>query len=310
MRHIKEIVRQLWGIPQMQWSLSQQLKHEANKGICQFRRDYLIDHILHDSEPGITNIKYGDCEIIVSLTTYGRRLHEAAFAIESIMQQTLKANRIILWLSHEDYKSIPFNLKLLEKRGLEIMECDDLLSYKKIIPTIIRYPNDVIITIDDDVYYDFDILEHLITAYQNNPDFIHCNRAHRMTFYQTGELKPYMEWDWYVENNGPDKLNFFTGCGGVLYPPHCLDDEVLDKSVFMDICRFADDVWLNAMALKKGTLVNKVFTRNLNGEDFLDNGNVQDTALNKINTMGEKLNDIQIEAVFTKYNLYGRLSQK
>ena len=45
------------------------------------------------------------------------------------------------------------------------------------------------------------------------------------------------------------------GVGGVLYPPHCLDETVLDRPLFMDICPLADDIWLNAMARKKGTPV-------------------------------------------------------
>ena len=42
--------------------------------------------------------KHTDQKKIVSLTTYEPRLYETYLAIESIMQQTVKANRIILWL--------------------------------------------------------------------------------------------------------------------------------------------------------------------------------------------------------------------
>jgi hypothetical protein len=41
----------------------------------------------------------------------------------------------------------------------------------------------------------------------------------------------------------------------------------------------------------------------MNGDDFLANNEVQDIALAKINV--EKfMNDVQIKAVFDKYNLY------
>ena len=58
----------------------------------------LNDYLLHSCESGVTDTHYCDHEIIVSLTTYEPRLYETYLAIESIMQQTVKANRIILWL--------------------------------------------------------------------------------------------------------------------------------------------------------------------------------------------------------------------
>ena len=75
----------------------------------------------------------------------------------------------------------------------------------------------------------------------------------------------------------------------------------------MGICKFSDDVWLKAMALRNGFLVNKVYTRSPLGEDFILNDSVQDTALRNINIMADCLNDSQLKAVFTKYNLYDKL---
>lgn len=303
MKHIKEIIRQLWGIPQLQWEVSLMFQRQTKKIVSEQRKYQLWEHILHDSELGITDLRYADSEIIVSLTSYGRRLQDVAFAIESIMEQTMKANRIILWLAHEDYLHIPQSLLLLKKKGLEIEECDDLLSYKKIIPALRKYPRDVIITIDDDAFYDCDVLEHLIRAYQESPQFIHCCRAHKMVFADDGFPKPYAEWHHNVSSPGTDILNFATGVGGVLYPPGCLDKEVFNEEVFMDICKYADDIWLKAMALKKGTLVNKVSTRNPVGDDYVLNEDVQSSGLYFVNVEGEKKNDRQLKEVLSRYSL-------
>lgn len=43
---------------------------------------------------------------------YSERLLDVAFSIESIMQQTMKANRIILWLAHDDFVHIPCSISL------------------------------------------------------------------------------------------------------------------------------------------------------------------------------------------------------
>lgn len=40
---------------------------------------------------------------------------------------------------------------------------------------------------------------------------------------------------------------FATGVGGVLYPPHCMHTEVLNKEAVLSLCLRNDDVWLKMM---------------------------------------------------------------
>lgn len=271
------------------------------------RKQEMENRIINNRESGITNTRYADHEIIVSLTTYGKRLYDVALTIESIMDQTMKANRIVLWLGDEmQTTSLPSSLKRLQDRGLEIAFCKDIRSYKKLVPALCKYPNDAIITIDDDLIYEYDLLEHLIVAYQKCPDYIYCHRAHKISFNKE-QLDKYNQWGWEQVSDTPSHYNFPTGCGGVLYPPHSLDSEVTNESVFLDICKYADDVWFKAMALKKGTQVCGVYSHHKGGCDFVENPAVQDVSLNAINVHGESLNDKQIKAVFDKYGLYSRI---
>lgn len=272
------------------------------------KRDILIDHILHDSELGISKERYTTHNIIVSLTTYGKRINDVALTIESIMQQTMKANKIILWLDYSfQNNTLPQSLINLQSRGLEIDYCYDMLSYKKIIPSLKKYPNDAIITIDDDLLYDFDILEHLILAYKQHPEMIHSCRGHQMRKSDDKKLCKYNDWKYEVKELGVVTNYFFTSGAGTLFPPHIFDSEVLNDKVFMDICRYADDIWLNAMALYNDVNVNKVYTRNVKGRDFMVNMQMQDIGLNKKNTEGMMLNDRQLSAVFERYNLYNKI---
>ncbi len=160
------------------------------------RRFNLIEHILHDTESSVTDERYTDHEIIVSLTTYGKRLNDVAFTIESLMQQSMKANRIILWLD-ESFKDtrLPQSLRNQQKRGLEIQYCKDIRSYKKLIPCLQQFPNDAVITVDDDLLYDYDIIERLISAYLDFPKMIHACRVHRMVLDQENKPIPYSEWN-------------------------------------------------------------------------------------------------------------------
>ncbi len=284
------------------------LKQSIRDSRYEARRFQLIEHILHDSESGVTDQHYTDHDIIVSLTTYGKRIQDVAFTIESIMQQSMKANRIVLWLDYSFEKQrLPQSLLNQQKRGLEIRYCKDIRSYTKLVPSLRSFPDAAIITVDDDLLYDYDLLEHLINAYLDKPQFIHACRVHRIVLNSHGKPIPYLQWKWKYAETGTNTMNFLTGVGGVLYPPGCLDAEVLNEEVFLDICKYADDVWFYAMALKKGTLVNKVRTRDVGSEDYILNDAVQDMGLSMVNTRGEMLNDSQIKAVFTRYGLYDKL---
>ena len=269
------------------------------------RRIYLEDKILNSDKSGITAKAYCDTEIIVSLTSYGKRVKDVCFTIESLMQQTRKANRIILWLDKElEHSILPASLELQKSRGLEMYFTEDIRSYTKLIPALSAYPDAAIITVDDDIIYEFDILDRIISSYIVDPHSIHACRIHSMTLNSEGKLMPYSNWEWRTANETYPNRNFITGVGGALYPPHSLAPQVLDDNVFTSICPTADDVWFTAMALLNGTPIKKVDTRSSVGEDYIENLSVQDVGLRNINVGENGQNDHQIKAVFGKYDLY------
>lgn len=272
----------------------EQFKENILYGI---KANELTSLALNSSQQGVTTERYCDHDIIVSLTTFGKRLNEVYLPIESIMQGSMKPNRIVLWLQ-DDMRdtSLPLTLQHQQKRGLEIMYCKDIKSYNKLIPSLLKFPNDAIVTIDDDLIYAFDLLENLITPYLKAPQYIYSHRCHKMLLNEDGSLKKYKEWDWGNVDYSPSAMAFPTGVGGTLYPPHCLDDEVFNEEVFMSICSHADDVWFKAMSLKKGTMVCSVFSHNSHGNDYLVNDDVQDIGLLNYNVY-KGGNDVQIKVV-------------
>ena len=269
------------------------------------RKEILTSFSINSKESGISNTRYCNDEIIISLTTYGNRLYEVYLSIESIMQQTVKPNRIILWLS-DDLKSIalPVLLQNQIKRGLEIKFCKDIKSYKKLIPALIEFPSSSIITVDDDELYHCDLIENFIKEHMPNPKLILCSRMHLIKLNKNKKPDKYSKW--YQVNLSPDisPLNFPTGCGGILYPPNCFNNEVFNENVFMDICPYADDIWFKAMSLLNNVSSKKIYTHNKKSKEYLSND--QDSNLYDIN-VGKKMNDIQLKKVFDKYNLYEKL---
>lgn len=270
----------------------------------------LTEKALHTTESGVshTNTLQGEGQLIVSLTTYDKRYQEVFLAIESIMQQTVKPDRIILWLA-DNMKDIPIPVTLQKqmKRGLEIEYCDDIRSFKKLIPTLKKYPDDVIVTIDDDVLYNFDVLENLVNIHKKHPNCVIGTKGQRMRREANGKLTPYVSWPDAGIVEKPSVMLFPVGCGGILYPAHILDDEVLNKEVFMSICQHGDDIWFKAMALKAGHKT--VIVRNdTHANQYHDNPQWQDKGLTQID-INAGYNDTQIEAVFSKYDLYNVLGE-
>lgn len=267
----------------------------------------LRNFALNSVEMGIASEKIASNDIIVSLTTYGRRIHDVYLAIESIMQGTVKPNKIILWLSEEEFgkKDLPITLQKQQIRGLEIKYCKDIRSYKKLVYTLKEYPEACIITIDDDLIYNFDLVENLLNRHKQNPSYICASRIHQITKNSDGSIKKYLDWNGCAGNDTPESdLNFFTTGGGTLFPPHAFPKETFDEDVFTNICPTADDVWFNAMARLKGTKICKSFTHSSKGEDFIVNENLQPDGLNTINNAPENnQNDVQIKAVFENYGI-------
>ena len=199
-------------------------------------------------------------QVVVSLTSFPIRINKLWIVVESILRQDYKPDNIILWLSKEqfpDFDTLPNNLTSLIKRGLEIRMCDDnLRSHKKYYYALKEFPNDIIITIDDDIIYSSKLLKNLILLNNDYPDSICCNHASRIAV-NNDNIGDYIKW----QNVKKEITNTNTlmpiGVGGVLYPPNSLSDKVFDVEVFRRYCFLADDIWLNVMARIKGTKVSK-----------------------------------------------------
>jgi hypothetical protein len=275
-----------------------------NKMYYSERVQHLTYLALNSQEKGVIEDVKEKPEIIVSLSTHGRRLFEVFLAIESIMQGSLKPNRIILWLSKDiQGESLPLTLLNQIKRGLVVKYTEDIGPYTKLIPALVEYPDLIIVTIDDDILYPYDTLEMLFSAYQKHTHCICANRIMGITLDSQGRPTSLSTWKELEDKDRISKLYFFEGVGGVLYPPRCFTSEVFNQSVFTKICPTADDVWFNCMAMLSKTsivLANHHYSR----FPLLINESVQDSALWRINNSNKITpNDIQLDAVMNKYNL-------
>ncbi|MET3035630.1 hypothetical protein ABXT08_05990 [Chryseobacterium sp. NRRL B-14859] len=191
-------------------------------------------------------------KIIVSLTTFPDRVDKVWIVIETMLRQTLLPSKIILWLAEEQFpnkekdlsKSLIYYLKnnLLEIKFLK----DDLRSHKKYYYALQEYPDDIIITVDDDIFYSNNIVEDLVTLHKKYPATLCSLRGHRVTK-KNDKITKYKDWEKIFGFFGPTFEVFHTSGGGTLYKKDFFKDEVFNLEVIKKYCFFADDVWLNFM---------------------------------------------------------------
>lgn len=269
------------------------------------RRDSLLQLTLHTSQSGVSPKNDDEqAEIIISLTTHGRRLSDAWLAIESVMQGTVLPHRIILWIDEKrKQEPLPILIQNQQRRGLEVCYTQDLGPYTKLIPALQEYPDATIVTIDDDILYPADMLEGLINASVRHPQAICANRVVEMTTDKKGNVAPLRSW---LQTKNFDQACdnfFFEAVAGVLYPAHSLFAETTNRDLFMQLTPTADDIWFNAMARKQQTPI--VAVNEHNELPYLwVNESMQSDALHIQNNNPQKpLNDLQFQSVWSYFGL-------
>lgn len=242
-------------------------------------------------------------KIIVTMTTIPPRVHTTHQVVLRLLKQTVRPDKIILYLGKDKFEGVklPYFLRLQMKIfGVEVRYVEDIGPHTKYFHAITEFPDDLVLTVDDDIRYPDDMIEVLYNSYKKFPKAISARRCHLMTFDENGQIKKYTEWEHkYSKNiNTPSMKLFPTGVGGVLYPPHLMHPEVYNLEQIKKLTFKNDDVWLKFMQVLSMTPVvaTAPFTiKHVKGS--------QKVALNQDNVAGQK-NDILIKNVIDVYDKF------
>lgn len=209
---------------------------------------------------GINHTKRKE-DIIISLTSFPARFDALPMAIRALLNQSMKPDKIILWLTEEECKDLglPASLTELEKYGLEIKFVpENLRPHNKLYYTLKEYPEAVVISVDDDNVYSTKLVEKLYRAHLEHPDYVCCNMVHEITL-KDDRPDEYDNWNGGAPRKGGIS-NYYValGVGGVLYPPYCFDQEYFDTKLIKELALSADDLWLKITELRLGISVYKI----------------------------------------------------
>ena len=151
------------------------IKYKKKYKIKSINKQHVQNEINRSKINGISSSKRKP-ELIVSLTSFPQRIYDLHFCIYSLLKQSLKPDKIILWLGQDEFpnkeKDLTEDLIKFTRMGLTIRFCKDIGSYTKLIYALREFPDDIIITADDDIYYEKNWLEKLYNAYKKQPDMI------------------------------------------------------------------------------------------------------------------------------------------
>lgn len=198
-------------------------------------------------------------KVIVSLTSYPVRIPFVHIAIKSLMLQTYKPDRIILWLAEEQFpdKKLPETLTELQKYGLEIIWIHDIYGHKKYFyPVMNQKENEVVITFDDDIIYSKKAIERLMKTHQKYPGCLVVERGQifdKNNMYNPGKWLTISD----VGVKTPTySMNPSPG-GGCLIPYKAFHEDACNEEKIRELAYKNDDIWYMFMCANNGTRIVK-----------------------------------------------------
>ena len=187
-------------------------------------------------------------QVIVSLTTYTKRINAVDYTLCSIFSQSILPNKIVLTLIENEFpngeKSIPSKILKLKKRGLEILWAQqNLKPHNKYYYTMEKYSESIIVTVDDDILYPRHTIKKLLNGYQHFPSAISAISTLKFKT-EKNIVLPYSQailcYDTFIMEPRFDLCA--EGYAGVLYPPNILPRETFNKENILECAAIHDDL--------------------------------------------------------------------
>lgn len=182
-------------------------------------------------------------DFVVSITSHPPRLSFVVKAIKQLAQQTLLPK--LVQVNLPDSMKNDFTLADIGQMPFEI-EVDFLEDFgpaMKLLPTISKFPNRCIITVDDDVIYPPNRFKELYEAGRTTEARVICSMSRIVPTERLSLLASYASWP--LASNGLNIVRDFIplGAEGVLYKPRAMHPIVNNLDLMRAASQTTDDFW-------------------------------------------------------------------
>lgn len=198
-------------------------------------------------------------KVVVSIASYPKRMPYICGSVETLLRQTIVPDEICLTLAREEFgendESLMAPIREMGEAGITVFWAErNLRPHNKYFWCMQSHPEDIVITVDDDIVYPPTLVQSLLEQHYCHPEAVVANRTHIVTKNEKNELLPYKQWvmEQSESFDRPQTDLLATGAGGILYPPHAFDSEVFDADAIEDTCLLADDLWLFVHEIRLG----------------------------------------------------------
>lgn len=194
-----------------------------------------------------------------TLTTFPDRIDSVQYTIKSLFSQSVKPDRIVLWLAESEFKNYEFpdSIKKLMKRGLEIRYCENYFGHKRYYQLIKEQKeNELLLMFDDDILFPTCLIERLYDKWKKFPKSIICDRGQVVTFEGDKIMNP-GRWS-SISSVGLEEPSYrilASPGGGCLVPPHAFYKDANNLELISKYALKTGDIWLMFMAVQNDTKI-------------------------------------------------------
>ncbi|KAG4084994.1 hypothetical protein H8356DRAFT_1298624 [Neocallimastix lanati (nom. inval.)] len=253
--------------------------------------------------------------LIISMTSYPLRIKGVFEIFISLLHQSanISSYQCFLTLAGEEFingeKDLPDNLqKLINNGWVKLLWYHNILSHKKLIPVLQKYPENDILIVDDDIIRTYKFVELFQKEHDKYPDYVICGI---FVHYYDNELNVH-------RLNGPkgencNKINavpdiiFQTGrpangAGGVLYPKHTFTDKrFFNETLFMNLSPTSDEIWQYTFNIIENRVLKQISTIIDFSFNFIKGSQKLKTSLYKVNKKNYSVINENIKKFFPEY---------
>ena len=192
--------------------------------------------------------------LIISMTSWPKRIDKVAFAMYSIYRQLKNKNaKLVLVLAKPEFPNglgnCPKALRQMVQSGvIELLWCErNLFSHKKLMPSLGLFPNNPILVCDEDIIRPDDWVDMFINDHKTHPKDILVGGCVFDIGFDGNTFNPTKLFKFdapdcagkVIKNRRPA-----NGFGGVLYPAGTFTDpRFYDIDNMMRLSRYSDESW-------------------------------------------------------------------